>query len=174
MSKSRSWISRQLKRHTAQASTLCYTTGHTRPTSRLPAQGEPSTWGRPCRKEPARERGQRAPRTPCATAYSCTESPLTLLRTSRWTISGAATWRLFPYGFTLAERFLIYHYRPIWNIAVDGFGNNPQGRHRSGGDRSWWDTSHPGRQWASTRTPKGSEEDAIALVVQFFAEVQSQ
>ena len=26
----------------------------------------------------------------------------------------------------------------------------------------------------STRTPKGSEEDAIALVVQFFAEVQSQ
>ena len=79
-----------------------------------------------------------------------------------------------PVWITLAERFLIDHYRPIWNIGVDGFGNNPQGKHRSRGDRSWWDILHPGRLWASTRTPKGSEEEAIALVAQFFAEVQSQ
>ena len=75
-----------------------------------------------------------------------------------------------PVWVTLAERFLIDHYRPIWNTAVDGFGNNPQGKYRSGGDRSWWDTLHPGREWASTRTSKGTEEDALALVARFFAE----
>ena len=75
-----------------------------------------------------------------------------------------------PVWVTLAERFLIDYYRPIWNTDIDGFGNNPQGRHRSGGERSWWDTLHPGRQWASTRTPKGAEKDALALVAQFFAE----
>lgn len=42
-----------------------------------------------------------------------------------------------PVWITLAERFLIDHYRPVWNIGVDGFGNNPQGQHRTGGDRSW-------------------------------------
>ena len=75
-----------------------------------------------------------------------------------------------PVWITLGERFLIDYYRPIWNTAVDGFGNNPQGRHRSTGEKSWWDTLHPGRQWASKRTPKGTEEDALAVAAGFFAE----
>ena len=79
-----------------------------------------------------------------------------------------------PVWVTLAERFLIEHYRPIWNTAVDGFGNNPQGRYRVAGDRSWWDTLHPGRLWAAERTPKGSEQDALALVAQFFCAVDEK
>ncbi len=75
-----------------------------------------------------------------------------------------------PVWITLAERFLIDHYRPIWNTEVDGFGNNPQGRYRSGGVRSWWDTLHPGREWASTRTPKGTEEDALSIAERFFVD----
>lgn len=77
---------------------------------------------------------------------------------------------IVPVWVTLAERFLIDHYRPIWNIEVDGFGNNPQGRHRTTGNRSWWDILHPGREWASHRTPKGTEDDALDLVVRFFCE----
>ena len=74
-----------------------------------------------------------------------------------------------PVWVTLAERFLIDYYRPVWNIGVDGFGNNPQGQNRATGDRSWWDTLHPGRSWASQRTPKGTEAEAMALVAQFFS-----
>ncbi len=75
-----------------------------------------------------------------------------------------------PVWITLAERFLIDHYRPIWNTGIDGFGNNPQGRNRVTGDKSWWDTLHPGREWAIKRTPKGTEGEALALVAQFFSE----
>ena len=73
-----------------------------------------------------------------------------------------------PVWVTLTERFLIDHYRPIWTTEVDGFGNNPQGIHRTTGDRSWWDTLHPGRDWAAKRTPKGTEADALSTVAQFF------
>ena len=78
---------------------------------------------------------------------------------------------IVPVWVTLAERFLIDHYRPVWNGEVDGFGNNPQGRYRQKGKRSWWDTLHPGREWARQREPKGSEADAIELVARFFQEV---
>ena len=73
-----------------------------------------------------------------------------------------------PVWVTLAERFLIDYYRPIWNTDVDGFGNNPQGQFRATGKGSWWDTLHSGRSWASQRTPKGTEAEAIALVARFF------
>ncbi len=73
-----------------------------------------------------------------------------------------------PVWVTLAEQFIIDHYRPIWNTEIDGFGNNPQGQYRTTGDRSWWDTLHPGRGWAAQRTPKGTEDDALALVARFF------
>ncbi len=31
-----------------------------------------------------------------------------------------------PVWITLAERFLVDHYQPVWNVAVDGFGNVDQ------------------------------------------------
>ena len=77
---------------------------------------------------------------------------------------------VIPVWITLAERFLVDHYRPIWNTEIDGFGNNPQGRHRQSGERSWWDTLHPGRDWATKRTPKGTQVEALAIVYRFFSE----
>ena len=65
---------------------------------------------------------------------------------------------------------MIDHYRPVWNGAMDGLGNNPQGSYREGGKRSWGDTLHPGHEWASRQDPKGSEAEAIELVARFFQE----
>ena len=53
-----------------------------------------------------------------------------------------------PVWIRLAERFLISHYRPVWNVAVDGFGNHDPGAGRSGSRRPPWDILHPGRPWA--------------------------
>ena len=45
----------------------------------------------------------------------------------------------------LGETLLITKFRPIWNVAVEGFGNKVVGSGRSGAHRSNWDTLHPGR-----------------------------
>lgn len=50
---------------------------------------------------------------------------------------------------TMAERFLIEHYQPIWNTCLDGFGNHDPGAGRHQGEISWWDALHPGRPWAA-------------------------
>ena len=49
----------------------------------------------------------------------------------------------------LTEQVLIAEYSPIWNVAVDGFGNNDPGKGRWNQRRSQWDTLHPGRLWAT-------------------------
>ncbi len=46
------------------------------------------------------------------------------------------------------EAALIRYYTPIWNCAVDGFGNHDPGRGRYNQARSDWDVLHPGRTWA--------------------------
>ncbi|WP_027834881.1 Eco29kI family restriction endonuclease [Maritalea myrionectae] len=48
----------------------------------------------------------------------------------------------------LAERVLIMWFKPVWNLVVDGFGNNDPGSGRYKQARSSWDTLHPGREWA--------------------------
>lgn len=48
----------------------------------------------------------------------------------------------------LGEALLIGHYRPLWNVVVDGFGNHAPGGGREQQARSLWDTLHPGRRWA--------------------------
>jgi hypothetical protein len=48
----------------------------------------------------------------------------------------------------LGEALLIGHYRPVWNVVVDGFGNHAPGGGRSRQARSSWDELHPGRKWA--------------------------
>jgi hypothetical protein len=47
--------------------------------------------------------------------------------------------------FPLGESLLIRQFRPLWNVVVEGFGNNPTGGPREGQKRSPWDTLHPGR-----------------------------
>lgn len=62
----------------------------------------------------------------------------------------------------MAERFLIEHYHPLWNVFLDGFGNHAPGRGRNEGEISWWDALHPGRPWVTplrqTRTTVEAED----------------
>jgi len=48
----------------------------------------------------------------------------------------------------LGENALIETFKPLWNRALDGFGNNPAGAGREGQVKSPWDTLHPGRKRA--------------------------
>jgi len=55
---------------------------------------------------------------------------------------------VIPVWITLAERFLVEHYRPVWNVVVDGFGNHDPGAGRRAMKKPRWDILHPGRSWA--------------------------
>ncbi|MGH2389470.1 MAG: Eco29kI family restriction endonuclease [Chloroflexota bacterium] len=57
-----------------------------------------------------------------------------------------------PLWITMAERFLIEDFQPLWNIALDGFGNHDPGQYRAG-IISWWDLLHPGRSDTWTGRP---------------------
>ena len=59
----------------------------------------------------------------------------------------------------LGETLLIAHFKPVWNLILDGFGNHDPGAGRYNGLRPLWDVLHPGRYWAEkcrarTDTPK--------------------
>lgn len=69
-----------------------------------------------------------------------------------------------PVWITLAERFLVEHYQPLWNVVVDGFGNHDPGAGRKGMKRPLWDILHPGRPWAEKLTPKLSFKQALGIV----------
>lgn len=66
-----------------------------------------------------------------------------------------------PVWIELAERFLIEHYRPIWNTVIDGFGNHDPGAGRKDMKRPRWDILHPGRPWA--KKLKAAENPAQIL-----------
>ena len=72
-----------------------------------------------------------------------------------------------PVWITLAERFLIDYFRPVWNRCLDGFGDHDPGGGRRNSERSWWDTLHPGRTWAGTlravKTAASAEERVRAF-----------
>lgn len=67
-----------------------------------------------------------------------------------------------PVWITLAERFVIDHYRPIWNVCIDGFGIHDPGSGRLQGEVSWWDAFHPGRPWAARLRQNRTFNDALA------------
>jgi hypothetical protein len=73
-----------------------------------------------------------------------------------------------PLWITMAERFLIEHYRPVWNVCMEGFGNHDPGSGRHQGEITWWDTLHPGRPWAQklrqTRTIKDAQDRLNAFL----------
>ncbi len=48
----------------------------------------------------------------------------------------------------LGENMLIETFKPLWNIALDGFGNKDPGRRRATQYKSPWDVVHPGRHFA--------------------------
>lgn len=61
----------------------------------------------------------------------------------------------------LGESMLIEQFQPIWNRVIDGFGNHDPGKGRYNGQRSAWDTLHPGRPWASKCQPYSGTVDQI-------------
>ena len=79
---------------------------------------------------------------------------------------------IVPAWINLAERFLIQHYRPVWNSCLDGFGDHDPGSGRYSGESSWWDTLHPGRAWAERLQANKTVEDALERVETFLQEVQ--
>jgi len=74
-----------------------------------------------------------------------------------------------PLWITMAERFLLEHYQPIWNVVLDGFGNHDPGSGRYKGEITWWDVLHPGRGWAAKLQQTRSSADAQKRLRDFFA-----
>lgn len=61
----------------------------------------------------------------------------------------------------LGEAMLIEQFQPIWNRLIDGFGNHDPGKGRYNGQRSAWDTLHPGRPWALKCKPYSGKIEHI-------------
>jgi hypothetical protein len=51
----------------------------------------------------------------------------------------------------LGEAGLLQRFTPLWNVVLEGFGNNSPGSGRSDQAKSTWDTLHPGRKSAESR-----------------------
>lgn len=68
------------------------------------------------------------------------------------------------------EASLIKINRPLWNTALDGFGNHDPGSGRYEQAKSDWDVIHSGRSWADrlNGTPK-QQEAIIARIVKHLA-----
>jgi hypothetical protein len=68
----------------------------------------------------------------------------------------------------LGESLLISMFSPLWNKAIDGFGNHDPGAGRYNQRRSLWDELHPGRPWAARLQPAArSVSDILELIENF-------
>lgn len=75
-----------------------------------------------------------------------------------------------PTWIPLAEVVAIRMHNPVWNVLVDGLGNNDPGRGRYAGMRPRWDTLHPGRAWADRLTDRNENaDDIIQDIQQYFS-----
>lgn len=72
-----------------------------------------------------------------------------------------------PVWITLAERFLVEHFQPVWNVAIDGFGNHDPGAGRRAMKRPLWDVLHPGRSWAAQLNAEISVEEILGRLNAF-------
>jgi hypothetical protein len=72
-----------------------------------------------------------------------------------------------PLWITMAERFLIENFHPVWNVCIAGFGNNVPGKGREKTDRSLWDILHPGRAWAAKLSATRTEVAAKAQLREY-------
>jgi hypothetical protein len=64
----------------------------------------------------------------------------------------------------LGETLLISHFKPLWNIIVEGFGNHPVGKGRVTGKKPTWDVLHPGRPWAEALVGACTYEDVVQRI----------
>jgi hypothetical protein len=70
------------------------------------------------------------------------------------------------------EAALIKLYRPLWNTALDGFGNHDPGKGRYAQAKSDWDVLHVGRSWADKCLGVTSSQDAVRQKVLQYLEGQ--
>ena len=70
----------------------------------------------------------------------------------------------------LGENILIESFKPIWNRAIDGFGNKDPGNRRKTQFKSPWDVLHPGRSYARKLADSPATVDfLIQRVSDYFA-----
>lgn len=70
----------------------------------------------------------------------------------------------------LGENMLIETFKPVWNRAIDGFGNKTPGVRRVTQFRSPWDVLHPGRSFATNLGESGLTEEFLReRVADYFA-----
>jgi len=72
----------------------------------------------------------------------------------------------------LAESLLIGKFRPLWNLVMDGFGNNPQGKGRKDQKMPPWDIVHPGRKRAEQLKPGIKSKAEIEAEIAAFFRIQ--
>ena len=61
----------------------------------------------------------------------------------------------------LGENVLIETFKPVWNVALDGFGNKDPGKRRALQYKSPWDVVHPGRKFAEKLTDPPASADSL-------------
>lgn len=74
-----------------------------------------------------------------------------------------------PLWIVMAERFLIEHYMPLWNVCMEGFGVHDPGGGRREGEISWWDALHPGRAWAVKQKKSRTNQQALQRLDEYLA-----
>ena len=68
----------------------------------------------------------------------------------------------------LGESLLIAKFSPVWNSAIDGFGNHDPGAGRYQGQMPRWDVLHPGRRWASRCQPRQETASHLSMTVETY------
>jgi hypothetical protein len=68
----------------------------------------------------------------------------------------------------LGETLLIAHFKPVWNLYLEGYGNHDPGAGRYQGLRPMWDVLHPGRSWAEKCRDRPQTADDLAQHVAEF------
>lgn len=70
----------------------------------------------------------------------------------------------------LGENMLIETFQPVWNRAIDGFGNKDPGKRRKDQYKSPWDVFHPGRHFAEKLGDSGMTSSFLEeMVADYFA-----
>lgn len=73
-----------------------------------------------------------------------------------------------------AEALLLSHFRPLWNVVVEGFGLHEPGAARNSQPRSPWDELHPGRSWAARLGPsRRTSAEILQSVADHLSEFRS-
>ena len=62
---------------------------------------------------------------------------------------------------------MVEHYKPVWNVIIDGFGNHDPGAARRAMKRPRWDILHPSRPWATNLTAEESFEQVLQQLQDF-------